>query len=207
MTALGAPVLNFEESNFRSIAQANFDALGNPPTADLADFFYPAPVDQPRSMARNDPPHGDFKSVNVTRVQQVEDDSPTCFVGPSSLHKTRARIDAAYPVPITAEELQNAYGMAALMLATLPRNLLWEDVTASNFAAPKVWVDAFLKEDRIPFAEGWFIPKTPFTRDDLMELGTLIAEGGDDGVSAEGDESGECDSFFHGHGPPGHGRF
>jgi hypothetical protein len=205
MTTLGAPVLNFEESNFRSIAQANFDAIGNPPTADLNDFFYPAPVDQPRSLARNDPPNGDFKSVNVTRVQQVEDDSPTCFVGPSSLKKTRARIDAAYPVPITAEELQLAYGMSALMLATLPRNLLWVDITASNFAAPKVWVDAFLKEDRIPFAEGWFTPVTPFTRDDLTELATIIADAKDDGVSAKGDKPGNCDSFLHGHG--GHGRF
>lgn len=204
MTALGAPILNFEESNFRGIAQANFDAIGNPPTADLDDFFYPAPVDEPRSLARNDPPNGDFKSVNVTRVQKVEDDSPTCFVGPSSLKKARARINAAYPVPVTAEELQLEYGMSALMLATLPRNLFWVDVTASDFAAPKVWVDAFLKEDRIPFAEGWIIPKTPFTSDNLAELTAIIAQARDDSVSAEGDELGDCGSFFHGH--PGRGH-
>ncbi|KAI0475882.1 putative chloroperoxidase [Xylariaceae sp. FL0804] len=143
-------------------ADAAFAGLGNVTAIDLDQLDAMPAGQHDASLTRLDTAEGNSLVLNEPRLDALLADSPasSAFLDVASLARSRDRVEALSPaLEATPETI--AHGEASLLLTLMlatPVPPAADNVTAAEVArlgAPKDRVAAWLREERLPVAQGW----------------------------------------------------
>ncbi|CAI7564269.1 unnamed protein product [Penicillium crustosum] len=175
-----AGAYNYEPTTMDGIFELalnfNLSTTGNQSTFNLFDLARHDEIEFDGSLSRNDIYFGDnvhfdpniwatvAKNLNLydtlgpeaNQYITVETAGKACAARAAEAKRANPRFNAS------AMQMMGNPGTTALYLVTL-----WDEAAG---AAPKSWVKALFEEDRIPYLEGYKVPKVPRTMDNVNEM-------------------------------------
>ncbi|KAK5663839.1 hypothetical protein OQA88_42 [Cercophora sp. LCS_1] len=176
------------DTAFQQAVDFNLTTTGNPLTFHLHDLAKHDFIEFDGSLAHNDFYSGDDNEFDarawgsVADSLRLYDTSKERYVTVEMAAKARVKrvADAMRVNPTfnaSAAQMQGSPGTLALALTTT-----WDDDAG---AVPKGWLRAFFENERIPYFEGYQVPKTPRNGDTIgamfQKIVAVEVEGGDNG--------------------------
>ncbi|KAK5991963.1 Chloroperoxidase [Cladobotryum mycophilum] len=142
---------------------------------DLEDLREPGAVEHVASLSRGDITtlEDDF-AVSHDRVTALLDDSPTNYITPESMAKTRLRVEKlSKPARLSVVQSLTAYievGFVIMMLNEKPIPSVWSFPPSDTWAARKDWARVWFVEERFPDELGWKRSETRLHMLDLLPI-------------------------------------
>lgn len=178
--------VNFDLAFGQSLGAQAFQLLGGPETIDLEDLGTPNVTDHRASLTRDDWP-ADNLHVDLSRLQALLADSESGYLDVNSLAKSRLRVEALSGQPALSEtQLRQALGEAALLLLamadgpvpTAPNTTTTAaasgDGTYDGLRAPKGRVEAWLRTEELPVAQGWQVSARELSLADVRGVSAAV---------------------------------